>query len=79
MSVILYSRPGCHLCEEAKEAIRAADCAGAYTLGEVDIESDPNLMERYEHDIPVIMIDGVEAFRHRLKPAAFRSRVMKGQ
>ncbi len=74
--VIIYSRPGCHLCEEAKEAMRAANCAEAYSLSEVNIESDRGLLERYQHDIPVITIDDVEAFRHRLTAAEFRSRIV---
>ncbi len=75
--VIIYTRPGCHLCDEAKEAMRAADCPAAYTLSEVNIESDRDLLERYQNDIPVIMIDGKEAFRHRVKPAEFKSQVLK--
>ena len=69
--VIIYSRPGCHLCDIAKEKIRQADCQGKYTLEEIDIETDPVLLERYRNDIPVIMIDGVEAFRHRVTPDGF--------
>ena len=38
--VIIYSRPGSHLCEEAKQAIDGAQCANEYTLEEIDIESD---------------------------------------
>ncbi|MEP6635313.1 MAG: glutaredoxin family protein [Acidobacteriota bacterium] len=77
-AVIIYSRPGCHLCEEAKEAIGAANCADAYTLSEIDIEGDRDLLERYQNDIPVVTIDGVEAFRHRLTAAEFRSRLVNG-
>ena len=73
--VILYTRPGCHLCEEAKQEMRAAGCANEYTLQEINIESDPKLLQRYQYDIPVIFIDGVEAFRHRLTSEAFRKRL----
>jgi glutaredoxin-like protein DUF836 len=66
IKVILYSRPGCHLCEEMKEEIVRANCAELYSLEEVNIESDPELLARYGYDIPVLLIDGVEAFRHRL-------------
>ncbi|MDQ2976044.1 MAG: glutaredoxin family protein [Acidobacteriota bacterium] len=71
--VIIYSRPGCHLCEEAKEAIEAAACASEYALHEVNIESDPDLLKRYRYEIPVITINGVEAFRHRLTPEEFKT------
>jgi glutaredoxin len=75
--VIIYSRPGCHLCDEAKSAIAAARCPDEYTLAEINIESDPELLRRYQYDIPVIMIDGVEAFRHRLTAEEFRQRLLK--
>jgi glutaredoxin len=74
--VIIYSRPGCHLCDEAKQDIEAAHCVDEYTLQEVNIESDPGLLKRYQYDIPVITINGVEAFRHRLTSQAFRERLL---
>ena len=75
--VVIYSRPGCHLCDEAKQTIEAAGCEDEYTLEEINIESDPNLLRRYQYDIPVLTIDGVETFRHRLTADAFRARVRK--
>jgi len=74
--VVIYSRPGCHLCDEAKQTIEAAQCLGEYTLEEINIESDPDLLRRYQFDIPVITINGVEAFRHRLTSEAFRERLV---
>lgn len=74
--VIIYSRPGCHLCEEAKAAMRAAGCQGEYRLDEVNIENDPELLERYKDDIPVITFNGVEAFRHQVAPEEFRRRIL---
>jgi glutaredoxin len=74
--VIIYSRPGCHLCEEAKEAMQVANCPGDFTLDEVNIENDPELLERYEDDIPVITFNGVEAFRHRVTAEQFRRRIL---
>ena len=78
IKVIIYSRPGCHLCEEAKEAMRAAGCPAEYTLEEVNIENDPELFELYKNDIPVITFDGVEAFRHRVSSEEFRRRFPGG-
>ena len=71
--VIVYSRPGCHLCEEAKVAILGAGCGDRFTLEEVDIESDTELLRKYKYDIPVVMIDGAEAFRHRVDVSRFRA------
>ena len=73
--VIIYSRPGCHLCDEAKQAIEGAGCQNEYTLEEINIESDPDLLNRYQYDIPVVTINGVEAFRHRLTAEEFRQRL----
>ncbi|MBC8029546.1 MAG: glutaredoxin family protein [Pyrinomonadaceae bacterium] len=75
VQVTLYTRPGCHLCDEAKEAMLAARCAEEYTLDEVNIESDPRLLHSYRQDIPVVLIDGLEAFRHRVATDEFRRRV----
>jgi len=76
VQVILYTRPGCHLCDEAKQAIAAAGCAESYTLTEVNIETGPVLLDLYRNDIPVITIDGVQAFKHRVDSDAFRQRVL---
>ena len=75
--VILYTRPGCHLCDEAKQEMQAAGCDNEYTLQEINIESDHELLRRYQHDIPVIFVDGVEAFRHRMTSEAFRTRLRR--
>ena len=56
-----------------KKEIAKADCAELYKLQEINIESDAELFARYRYDIPVLMIDGVEAFRHRLKADVFRN------
>jgi glutaredoxin len=73
--VILYTKPGCHLCDEMKDEIRRADCAELYALDEVNIETDPELLARYRYEIPVLLIDGVEAFRHRLRAADFKAKL----
>ena len=70
--MVLYSKPGCHLCEEMKAEISKANCAGLYELQEINIESDPELLARYRNDIPVLSINGVDAFKHRLSAADFR-------
>ena len=76
VQVVLYTRPGCHLCEEMKEVMSSSGCVELYTLEEVDIESDAELFARYRFEIPVLFINGVEAFRHRLRPDEFRAYVI---
>lgn len=70
--VVFYTKPGCRLCEEARGEIRKSGCAGLYTYEEVDILSDAELMRRYGWDIPVVLIDGAHAFKHRLDAEDFR-------
>ena len=74
--VIVYSRPGCHLCDEAKAAITSAGCQDQFTFEEVNIESDDELLRKYTYDIPVVTIDGVETFIHRLAPEEFRDAIL---
>lgn len=69
--VTFYTRPGCHLCAEAKQAMLAARCETPYTLREIDIDRDPELTRRYGWDIPVVLINEVETFRHRLTSSEF--------
>jgi glutaredoxin len=57
--VTVYSRPGCHLCDEALELIRGIDPMGlAFDLEVIDIESDDELMKRYLERIPVVEVRG---------------------
>jgi glutaredoxin len=70
--VVLYSKPGCHLCEEMKAEMASAGCSDHFTLAEINIELDPELLERYRYDIPVLTINDVEVFRHRLRAEEFK-------
>ena len=71
--VVLYSKPGCHLCEQMKEEMNRAGCSDLYELGEVNIEDAADLFARYRYEIPVLSINGVEAFRYHLQADAFRN------
>jgi glutaredoxin len=71
--IVLYTKPGCHLCDEMKNEMERAGVGNLYTLAEVDIEKDADLFARYRFEIPVLVINGVEAFRHRLSAAEFRN------
>ena len=77
-NVIIYSRPGCHLCDEAKAAIQNAGLNDRFTLEEINIESDKDLLRKYKYDIPVVLIDGIEAFRHRVDVQAFKEKLGRG-
>lgn len=61
-SVVLYSRPGCHLCDVAREAILSLRERLGFEFAEVDIEADDELELEYGIRIPVVEVDGEEAF-----------------
>jgi glutaredoxin len=73
--VVLYTKPGCQLCQDMKSEISNAGCARLYHLEEIDIEDDADLFARYQYEIPILFINGVEAFRHRLRPDEFKAYV----
>jgi len=60
--VVVYGRPGCHLCEDALAVVERVRARLGFSLEQVDIESDDALFKRYLERIPVILIDGQEAF-----------------
>jgi glutaredoxin len=68
IAITIYSRPGCHLCEEMKSAVtRALGRAGAdVRVEEVDISTDPDLEARYGMEIPVLMVNGKKAAKYRV-------------
>jgi len=71
--VVLYTKARCSLCEDMKAEMKTAGVEELYTLEEVDIEKDAEIFARYRYDIPVLCVNGVEAFRHRLKPDEFKA------
>lgn len=75
-TVVVYSRPGCHLCEEAIEQIVALHEEGyRFELHEVDIESHEPLLRRHLERIPVVEVDGVEVSELVLDRAALATRL----
>lgn len=72
--VQLYTRRGCHLCDEAKETLERHGLAPR----EIDIDGDPALVERYTNCVPVVVIDGKERFRGRIDERLLR-RLLAGR
>ena len=66
LSVTLYTRPGCHLCDEMKDVIRRVAQHVPLALEEFDISADPDLEARYRVEIPVLMIDGRKVAKYRI-------------
>ena len=73
-NVVLYTRDGCHLCEEAQEVL--SEFGISPTI--VDIDSDPKLRERFDTCVPVVEIDGQIRFRGRVEPKLLRRIVRSG-
>jgi glutaredoxin len=74
--VVVYSRPGCHLCERALESIVALHAEGyRFGLHEVDIESDELLLRRHLERIPVVEVDGTVVSELVLDETALRARL----
>ncbi len=69
MKVTVYTRSGCHLCDEAKQVIESVRRRATFDYEELDIDSDPQLRQLYNEEVPVIAIDGKKAFKYRVTPA----------
>ena len=60
--VVLYGKPGCCLCDEARETVAGVRARHAFELEEVDVSIDPELERTYGERIPVLSLDGDEVF-----------------
>jgi glutaredoxin len=70
--VTLYTRPGCHLCEEAKQQIAPLLKEFSARLTEINIDEDPDLRARYDYDVPVIFLGARKVAKHRVDLTQFR-------
>jgi glutaredoxin len=71
----IYSRPGCHLCDEAKAVIEPFSSRFPLKLTVTNVDSSAELRAAYGTEIPVVMINGVEAFRHRVDARALERKL----
>jgi glutaredoxin len=70
MRVTLYTRAGCHLCDDARAVLLSERALTPFELEEVDIETSDALVAEYGVRIPVVALDGVEVFEYTVDPAA---------
>ena len=75
MRVRLYSRPGCHLCDVARDVIIAERRRTAFEFDDVSVEGDDALELEYGIRIPVVTIDGEERFEIEVDPGRFAASV----
>ena len=66
--VVLFGKPGCHLCDDARAEVEAVRARRGFTLREVDVSLDPVLHARYGERIPVVVVGGREAFEYHVDP-----------
>ncbi len=66
--VVLYTRNGCHLCEEALAQLEKAQLRYRFTLSIIDVDSAPPLVQAYGNCVPVVMIEGKVRFRGQVNP-----------
>jgi glutaredoxin len=70
-SLVLYGRPGCHLCDDARVVLQRI----GHPFDEVDIESDDELLARYLERIPVIALEGTELYDFFVDETDLRERL----
>lgn len=79
VSVTLYTRVGCHLCDVVKEQLDAAQSQRPFALEVVDVHTRPELVAQYGDEVPVVMVAGRKAFKYRLNPAEFLERLARAE
>ncbi len=68
----LYSRPGCHLCDDLRGLCERLSGEFPLQLTEVNIETDPGLLARYDQEVPILFINGRKAVKYRTTEATLR-------
>ncbi len=71
--VVLYSKPDCHLCEQARQAVAAVCDELGERFDEVDITTSGDLMARFGEEIPVTFVDGAQHDFWRVDPVRLRT------
>jgi hypothetical protein len=75
IALTLYTRAGCHLCEDMEAVLLPAAAEFGCVLERVDISSDPALEARFGQEIPVLLVNGRKAFKYRLTERELRRRL----
>ncbi len=64
--VVVLTRAGCHLCDDARAVVDGVCAARSITYAIKDVDADPELRRRYTDLVPVVLVDGVEHARYRV-------------
>ncbi len=76
IKVEIYCKPDCHLCDEAKSVLLAAQKKFFFNLIEVDITTDKVLVEKYKEEIPVVFINDRKAFKFHIDENELSKRLL---
>ena len=76
--VTLYSRPECHLCDDARAVIESVCAELGESYDEVLIDDDPELRERFTDEVPVTFVDGRQHDFWRVSPVRLRAALRQG-
>ncbi len=76
-TVTVYSKPGCHLCEDAVFLLTRMQARTPFTLEEISIEDDPNLLIQYGEQIPVVLLDGKFLFEYAVDENILREKLQR--
>jgi glutaredoxin len=76
-TLTLYSRPGCHLCDDARLVLERVRARVPFQLHEVDIDTDERLLRRYLERIPVVALGDEELFDFFVDEAALEDRLYR--
>ena len=71
-TVTLYTRPGCHLCEQARDALLRVQKAQPFELAEVNAQDDPALLAEYGEQLPVVLLNGTFLFEYAVQEPRLR-------
>jgi len=77
--VTLYTRAGCHLCEDARQVLAQARRRADFDYEELDIDRDSELLRRYNEEVPVVAINGTKAFKYRIDMREFLKKLAARQ
>ena len=74
-AVTVYTKPGCHLCEEALRTLTQLQAQTPFALEEVNIQHDPALLARYGEQIPVVLLNGELLFEYTVNEDKLRKKL----
>ena len=75
--LLLYSRPGCHLCDDMKAVVEPVASQLGWSIEEVDISGDAALEAQFGSEIPVLFVNGRKAFKYRVSAGELRQRLRR--